>query len=325
MRKYEVSVVVLTYYTDLNRLLFTLHSVLLQQNVDLQIIIADDGSENNFFQEVEKFFEKYNFSDYILLPSEKNRGIVINYYDSLCACSGKYIKGLSPGDMLYGREVLRNWIDYMKKYKLSLSFSDAFYYRWSDKNIDILRVKTNPQWVPKKTNERFMERLRIKQIIYDDNWLGVVELVETQVLQKFLSYFVGKVKYTEDSVYKLMGYSGIRYGYFDFETVLYEYGTGISTSNNIVWEKRIYDDWVATNEIIKNADCFDKKLQNLFFKKMNFYEKYVRDENILKKAWKASKVPGYLWWKVWAKVFPRYSRTCIEEEIVKQIMTMDEN
>ena len=47
MAKADISVVVLTYNPDLNDLKKTLRSIMLQDGVDFEIVIADDGSKNN--------------------------------------------------------------------------------------------------------------------------------------------------------------------------------------------------------------------------------------------------------------------------------------
>ena len=43
---FDVSVVILTYFPDKEKLLKTLKSVLLQKNVSYEILIADEGSDN---------------------------------------------------------------------------------------------------------------------------------------------------------------------------------------------------------------------------------------------------------------------------------------
>lgn len=48
-REYEVSVVVASYNPQIEKLLFTIKSIVNQKNVDIQIVITDDGSFENIF------------------------------------------------------------------------------------------------------------------------------------------------------------------------------------------------------------------------------------------------------------------------------------
>ena len=45
----QISVVVLTYNPDSEKLLATLRSVICQQDVDYEVILSDDGSVDNRF------------------------------------------------------------------------------------------------------------------------------------------------------------------------------------------------------------------------------------------------------------------------------------
>ena len=49
---YEITVIVCTYNPDLQKLISTLKSVVLQKGVKIQVIVTDDGSSNNYFNEV---------------------------------------------------------------------------------------------------------------------------------------------------------------------------------------------------------------------------------------------------------------------------------
>ena len=44
----DMSVIVVTYNSEWEKIKITLNSILRQKNISLQIIVADDGSENIF-------------------------------------------------------------------------------------------------------------------------------------------------------------------------------------------------------------------------------------------------------------------------------------
>lgn len=65
--KYDCTVVVVTYNSDLNKLYSTLLSIIKQKNISIQIVISDDGSFNFEKESLEKWFEKNSVLDYKLL------------------------------------------------------------------------------------------------------------------------------------------------------------------------------------------------------------------------------------------------------------------
>lgn len=98
----KVSVIVGAYRPDLHKMLLTLRSILLQKKCSYEIILTDDGSKENYFAEVKDFFARAPFSDYKLLPSEKNQGTVLNVWKALQVAQGEYIRLISPGDFMHG-------------------------------------------------------------------------------------------------------------------------------------------------------------------------------------------------------------------------------
>ena len=56
--KIDISVLVLTYNSSLKKLFATLYSVLQQNEIDLEIVISDDGSEQIDQTAIENFFNE---------------------------------------------------------------------------------------------------------------------------------------------------------------------------------------------------------------------------------------------------------------------------
>ena len=59
----DLSAVIVTYNPNTNKLLTTIKSVLIQRDINLEIIISDDGSKTFPEKEVKDFFERYNFNN----------------------------------------------------------------------------------------------------------------------------------------------------------------------------------------------------------------------------------------------------------------------
>lgn len=148
-KEYSVSVLVLTYNPDKEKLFLTLKSILLQKGIRFQIVLADDGSEINFFNCVKEYFDSINFTNYALVANPINRGTVMNAWSGIKLCEGKYVKFISPGDLLYGETVLADWISDTEGKGSDISFSDAVYYQMEQKDKDrfihILKMRAAPQ------------------------------------------------------------------------------------------------------------------------------------------------------------------------------------
>lgn len=80
----KISVVVLIYNSELQEILLTLKSIVKQKNTcGIEIILADDGSQRKYENEISSFLKKYEFNDFIFAPSSENVGTVNNILRAL--------------------------------------------------------------------------------------------------------------------------------------------------------------------------------------------------------------------------------------------------
>ena len=111
--KYEISVICLTYNSPLQKLKTTLDSILKQEDISMELIIA--GSLDNHRRDIEEYFINKNFTDYKLVLNEENRGTVCSLLSGMLVAEGEYYKGISPGDRLYEKDTLKKWLHFVKK------------------------------------------------------------------------------------------------------------------------------------------------------------------------------------------------------------------
>ena len=52
----QVSVILLSYNPDVNKLTRTIYGILEQREIDYEIIVSDDGSSDKMFKEIERIF-----------------------------------------------------------------------------------------------------------------------------------------------------------------------------------------------------------------------------------------------------------------------------
>ena len=259
---YDVSVIVVTYNPQWEAEAATLDSILKQTGISFEIVVTDDGSKDNHFDLVKDYFAKNGFTHFKLVNNPINKGTVRNVYSGLVEARGKYVKTISPGDMLYKNDTLCKWFAFMETNQLAWTFSDVIYYKSIDSKVVPVSVKTHPRNISlyRKGSD---EDIRWQYVALDDIAVGA-SLMSLRDLQiKYMDEILDKVIYAEDNIWRMMMFDGIVGRFYDDYTVLYEYGTGVSTSKSSVWAERLQNDWENTDKILSaggNIDAFQLKM-----------------------------------------------------------------
>lgn len=256
--KYDVTILVASYNPEWYALKRTLCSVLNQKKVSYQIVIADDGSKTNFHNEVIDLFDKYKFNDYEFLASETNNGTCINIYNGLLKSDGEYVKTIGPGDCLYEKTTLLDWVNFAKQKDADICFGDAiFFSKNENKTEEIISKRRYPQNVTPYLKENYS----IKEGIYNYVLLGDVVwgsnlLTKTEIMLIYLQRIIGKIIYAEDMIYRMMIADGKKISYYRKNVIWYEYGSGISTSNDCKWNDIISNERIISNNMIAKSNVY---------------------------------------------------------------------
>lgn len=245
-----VSVAVLTYNPDLSKLFYTLDSILLQEGIDIEIVLSDDGSRENFQDTVEQYFHSHQFSNYRIVMNPVNRGTVWNAHSALVHATGTYVKFISPGDLLAERTTLQHWVSELIASGCSLSFSDAVYYNLQSDIPVPVQHRAAPQYVDCYLNCNY-EAARYNYLVFDDFFLGAATLCTRELLLSYIEKICGKVIYAEDNIYRMMQFDKIPVYYHPYCAVLYEHGCGVSTAANNIWRTRLIADLNSTSALIR--------------------------------------------------------------------------
>ena len=261
--KYDVSVVVLTYNASYDKLLDTVKSALSQEGVSLEIVIADDGSSFKAFDELREYFKSAGFNDYCFVENADNQGTVKNFYSGLLKCQGEYVKPISPGDMLYGKDTLKKWISFMKENGLKWSFSEYICYNLSNKEIVPISAKAYPRNLDIFKAGSFDDQ-RWQYLALEDICVGACMIGEREIVKSYCSEIIDKVKYAEDNIWRIMMFDGVPGSLYPKHAILYEYGGGISTTSDDKWGPLLEKDLAMANEVIysrNDCDRFQNKLK----------------------------------------------------------------
>ena len=285
----DVSVIVLTYNPNLNKLKNTLVSIIKQKDIMFEIIIADDCSKNDFFDEIRAFFQSRGFNKYKFVKQSKNEGTCKNVMSGLNNAFGNYVKLISPGDLLYSEYTLSSWHNFMLSNNISVSFGDAIYYKSTNANNQTVKALRHPQNIDIYSCNNKKEIL-YWNILLKDSILGASTMTEKNKLKEYLLMIIPEIKYSEDFSYKLMILLDEKIAYFNSIVVLYEQGMGISTSKEKKWSDVIRKELEELYKIglkqlkNRNTSFYNRVTIYLFFrtfsKKFEFF-KYIIFPNLI--------------------------------------------
>ena len=250
----EISVICLTYNSDINKTLATLNSVVSQLGCNFEVIVADDGSQDNNFGNIENYFAFKGFTNYKLKANEYNSGIISNFLSAIKLAEGKYIKYISPGDYLYDEFTLKKCIDFMKKYNAEYAFGKALYYREVNNSLEILG-KYDPVFTDlydsSKVNYDYNTVLKFN-LLYQDYLLGASVIADRMLFEKYLGEIVGKINYIEDNtIIPLLTLDKKRVYFFAEYILWYECDSGISTNINRGFQKKINLDFLNCYKLLR--------------------------------------------------------------------------
>ena len=245
---YDLTVLIVTYNSDLEKLKKTIKMSVEQKSISIQIVIADDGSKNNYFEEIRRYFSELQFNDFILVENEENKGTVKNILSGLSVSKGRYIKTISPGDYFDNERVMCEWIYQIEKSNRRWSFCDAIYYSNKDSNKIYTKYHNPIDLKPyiAGNDKQCMWNYNVLR----DYILGATIICEKKLFDNYLKEIDNKVKYCEDCIYRLMIFDGNLPYYFSQKAIWYEYGDGISTGGNNKWMEALHKDTIATDNII---------------------------------------------------------------------------
>lgn len=294
----DLSIFFITYNPNWEKYKKSLISILEQKHITYEIIVSDDGSEDNCFGKVIELFKRYGFTRYKLLSAKENQGTVVNVLRALNNANGIFVRGLSPGDLLPKATHLSEWYNWCIKNEILYSFGDNINYN-DENGFQVQRHYNNPK-------NKWLYRIKISDIAIRTDYLilsdyvsGAAVMANRKFLIQYLTEIAGKVKYAEDNIVRLMQFDGIRLSYYPKIVELYEYGTGVSTSHNTKWQELLNNDRCYTNKII-----LSRQTEEVFQYKCKQY--FGEEGSII--SWK-KRISKYLYFR-WAAVLKIISMMC---------------
>ena len=236
---FDVDVLLVQFNPKWEQLQVTLDSIVQQKKVKINLIIADDGSNDNMFGKIKEYIEPFKDINTIFLEKDVNKGTVLNMIDGLEFCKSNYLKPISPGDIIYSNDCLYTVFKYMDEKKIKIAFGRMAFYNLDRKSnkLSLLAKQRpfnlNPYIKCKNATKNMM--------IYGDSISGASCFWETEIYKKMMKLIANIVKYQEDLIIAYCAYLNERIYYIDRYVIWYEYNTGISTGDNYLKWKHLLD------------------------------------------------------------------------------------
>lgn len=248
----DISVVLVTYNSSWEKTKKTIESILRQEQVEFEIVISDDGSNETNYDKIEKFFYDKKFKDYVLVQNSGNVGTIKNCIRALENAKGKYIKAISPGDLLLKKDSLRVMYKALINSKRKWAFGQMICVSDSlKKEMECIAFHSGPQDI-KPYEENDIELIKYNYICCADKINVTTILIEKEIWLLYLKKISNKLKYVEDYAFEMMIRDGIIPTYVPINVGIYEVGSGISTLNNNKWNRILLNERkIFYNEIFK--------------------------------------------------------------------------
>lgn len=256
-----VSILVISY-NSVDFVTQTLESIYNQTYSNIELVISDDGSNDNSMSIIEEWLDGKvaRFSSVIVQTSSSNQGIPKNINKGIKVCKGFYIKIIAADDILDSM-CIENNIKICEVYQYRIVFSNmkVFFDNDTDK-YEIWDYFANKYFF--NLDSRMQNKmLSAKNVPY-----APTSFIERKLLEE-VDFFDESYLYMEDYPmwYKITK-SGVKLNYFDVNTVFYRiHGNSLSngSSKRLVSNRKFYSSdrlfFYKTRciELIKNQYFYD--------------------------------------------------------------------
>ena len=246
----DVTVLVATYNSDSVRTYSTIESVLAQEGCSIQLVVADDGSDNNHFSTIGRILAKREFDNFKLISSTENRGTVDNILNAMQYVRAPIVRTIGPGDYLYGRTSLSKMVHAMQYSGSAVCFGSSIHY--SEKNgFHILPGRIPVLLKPYTKNPVDNSLAKRYQIRYADYILGAASAYNSAIFERCLRRLSGYVRLCEDYAARMMLADGEKISVVNDYVVWYEADVGTSNSTSTIGHSWTEKDQVAQGELFK--------------------------------------------------------------------------
>ncbi|MGV5001026.1 glycosyltransferase [Shewanella xiamenensis] len=239
-----ISIIVLTYNSPWPKVHLTLLSILKQSTnskaLIKEIIISDDSSVEDNYHHINNFFDAIGYEGFIFNRNAENLGTVKNLLSASKMATGKYIKAIGAGDLLFDSETLGHVYQAMERDSSKISFGKMMAYKTGND------FSTEPHFHAPRNISPYLKKDhdKIKKNIFiGSDWIsGATMFFDRLYLLSQLERMHPYVTYCEDLIQCLAALDGVEINFINEYVIWYELGAGISTSHNHKLNNRLAND-----------------------------------------------------------------------------------
>lgn len=224
----KITVIILLYNNSLDSILLTLRSIIKQDFTDYEIILADDSSQKQYWDEIELFFKQHRFSEYHIIRNKQNVGTVRNYLNAANKASGKYLKPIGPGDFFYDKNTLLNIYNFLESNEYNFGFGLLKSYKRGADGFMYENDFTAPIDIKPYVNHKY-KKVKKNIVLKGDYICGATMFGEKEFIIDYLKKIVGSIRLTEDLMQVIVALDEKPIPLLNEYILFYEVGTGVST------------------------------------------------------------------------------------------------
>lgn len=242
----QLSVIVAQYRPDAAALRRTLWSIARQSWRDFEVILADDGSDEDFFADSCARLKAQGVP-VTCSKMQPNGGTVRNLQAALTKAQGAWVQLISPGDYLYDADTLAWLMPQLEGQQAAVVFGHLAHYRMVAGAPQPCAGDTPFDRTPYDPDHYRAKQIKRNLLLYDDGICGAGLVYRRDALQDMLNLMAGRVRFAEDFSVRAFAVQGQRIARVDRPLAWYEAGEGISTTAT----QRMLTDWKAMLKLLR--------------------------------------------------------------------------
>ena len=242
-RSTDVTALITTYNQDLQSALSSIASAVLQNDLSVQILIADDCSNVDPVQVYTQFLDYLGHRNYRIVRHKRNVQTVRNIAEALPAVRSPFVKCFGAGDLLFSFDTLSASVAKLSNSHTSGGFGRIVTFSNGASSGRPFLAPRNPERYNENKSIEKQARLFAHQMLTAD-WIPAgSQFWRTEVLYAILNILSKefKVRYCEDFAMSLMLFDAVPC-YLDAPILWYKLDGGISTGGSTESIKRLYQD-----------------------------------------------------------------------------------
>lgn len=238
----DITALITTYNQNLDATLLSIASAALQAQCEVQIVVADDHSQNDHSNAYASFFDYLGFTDYCIVRHQENLKTVRNIFKALPHVRAPLIKCFGAGDLLFSSATLHDVVELLTNSGSSGGFGQILSFTSDSAGGTYFNAPRNAAEYQGPQSDMNKE-LFLHQMFYADWIPGCCQFFATDKLKRLLCTLADEfsVQYCEDFAMTLMLREEVPC-FLDKPLLWYDFGDGISTDKSLNSARKLYRD-----------------------------------------------------------------------------------